>query len=55
MGGKLIWDKLDGKKASTVYTYIDGLNFNNKSNYPKLMNDTINNVLLLKEAFAPYI
>lgn len=55
IGHGLCWDRLDGKKASYVYTFIDGLDFNNKDNYESLMADVIEKVLLFKNAFKPYI
>lgn len=52
---ELIWDRLDDKKASIICTYIDGLDFNNKNNYPELMNAIIDTVISLKDAFTPYL
>ena len=55
IGEALDWDKLDGKKASVICTNIPGLDFNNQSNYAKLMNETIDKVLAFKKAFTFYI
>lgn len=49
------WDRLDGKKASRIYTYIKGLDFENQSNYKDLMNQIIDYVILFKKAFKKYI
>ena len=53
IGHSISWDKLDDKKAA--YTFIEGLDFNNQNNYDKLMNSSINEVLLFRKAFKPYI
>lgn len=55
IGIKLEWDRLDEKKASRIYTYIDGLDFNNTSNYNDLMKKTVEVVLLLKKTFSQYV
>ena len=54
-GRQLNWDRLDGKKASTICTYIPGLNFNKKENYPDLMNKIIDLAITLRSAFTPFI
>lgn len=37
LGYLISWDKLEGKKAACAYTFIEGLDFNNKDNYDSLM------------------
>ena len=54
-GFELEWDRLDNKKAAFACTYIKGLNFNKTENYPELMNEAINTVLIMKKAFLPYL
>lgn len=54
-GFKLIWDRLDDKKASTICTYIPNLDFDNKENYPELINKSIDLVLILRNAFVQYL
>ena len=54
-GATLTWNRLDNKKASTICTYIDGLDFNNKENYHELMDNIITTVISLKNAFTPYL
>ncbi len=54
-GRTLTWDRLEGKKASVVCTYIPGLNFSKQDNYRELMNQSIDLVVTLREAFVPYI
>ncbi|MBR3017052.1 MAG: DUF4268 domain-containing protein [Clostridia bacterium] len=55
VGMDLDWDRLEGKKASVVSIDIPGLNFGKQDNYPELMDEIIDKVLLLKKAFKPYI
>ena len=54
-GLQLVWDRLDGKKAATICTYIPGLNFNKQENYPDLMNKIIDLVVALRSAFTPFM
>lgn len=54
-GFKLTWDKLDGKKAAFACTYIQGLDFDDQSNYPELMNKAIDLTLILRKAFVPFV
>lgn len=49
------WERLDNKKASLVCTYINGLDFNNQTNYPELMQKSIEKVLMFKRVFMPYL
>ncbi len=51
----LCWDRLDNRKASLIYTYIDGLDFNNQDNYKDLMTTIIDYTICLKKVFAPYL
>ena len=55
LGFALDWDRLEGKKASVISTDIPGLNFGKQDNYPELMDEIIDKVLLFKKAFTPYI
>ena len=52
---ELIWDRLDDKKASSIHTFIDGLDFNDKNNYHDLMNKSIDTVVDMRKAFKPYL
>ena len=54
-GFKLVWDRLDNKKASLACTYIQGLDFDNPDNYPELMNKAIDLVLTLRKAFVSFL
>lgn len=52
---QLNWQRIDNKKASCICTYIDGLDFDNQSNYDELMNKTINKVIEFRKVFKDYI
>lgn len=52
---KFEWDRLDDKKASVICKYIDGLDFDNQSNYKDLMNKVIDEIVVLKNVFSKYI
>lgn len=51
----LSWYRLDDKKASSVCTYIPGLDFKAQQNYPQLMNKIIDLVIKMRNAFKPYL
>ena len=55
LGMKLHWDRLDNKKASRIKYYIDGLNFDDHSNYPQLMNATIDSAVAMRDVFKKYL
>lgn len=55
MGIELDWRRLDGKKASRIMQSIPGLNFENHSNYPELMNEIIKRVIHMRKVFKKYI
>lgn len=54
-GRRYEWDRLEGKKASIICTYISGLNYNEQDNYPELMNRIIDLVVSMRAAFTPFI
>ena len=49
------WDRLDNKKASRIKYYIDGLNFEDHSNYDALMDEIIEKCVRMKKVFRDYI
>lgn len=51
----LIWERLDGKKASRIKYKIDGLDFDNHENYTQLMNEIIDKVILFKNVFPQFL
>lgn len=55
LGYELIWDRLDGKKASRIKYRIDGLNFDDHSNYDALMNQTIDVAVKMRDTFKKYM
>ena len=55
LGFTLTWDKLEGKKASRIKHNIDGLNFDDHSNYPELMNEAIDAAVAMRDTFKNYI
>ena len=55
LGYLISWDKLEGKKAACAYTFIEGLDFNNKDNYDSLMITIIKKVEQFRDSFKPYI
>ena len=55
IGFHLIWDRLDGKKAARIKSKIPGLNFDDKSNYPELMDKAIDRAVLIRDVFKLYI
>ncbi len=55
LGFPLEWDRLDTKKAARVKHYINGLNFENQSNYNALMNTTIDVAVNMRDVFKKHI
>ncbi|MDY2841839.1 MAG: DUF4268 domain-containing protein [Candidatus Borkfalkiaceae bacterium] len=51
----LFWDRLEMKKASLACSYIEGLDFEDTSNYNELMAQIVKNVIELKNAFKKYL
>lgn len=45
---KLEWLRLDNKKACRILTYINGLDFDDHSNYPELVNKSLNLEMYLR-------
>ena len=55
VGYELEWQRLDNKKASTIYSCIPGLDFNKQDNYPQLMEEIVNRVVAFRKAAKLYI
>ena len=49
------WARLSEKKASRIKYYIDGLDFNNHTNYPDLMNRVIDVAIKMRQVFKKYV
>lgn len=46
---------LDDKKASRIKTSIEGLDFDDHSNYKELMEKTVDRAVLLRDTFKKYL
>ena len=55
LGFKLLWEPLENKKASRISCRIEGLDFNDQSNYDALMNESIEKLIAFRKAFMPYL
>lgn len=55
LGFDLEWKRMDTKKSSKAVHYINGLDFNNKANYPSLMQEIIEKTSCLRATFSRYI
>lgn len=55
LGFGLAWNRMNGKKASTISTSIQGLNFKLQDNYPQLMNEIIDLVVKMKQVFPRFM
>ena len=51
LGFPVVWDRLDNKKASRIKYTIDGLNFDDHSNYETLMNTSIDAAVKMRDVF----
>ena len=52
---KLIWDRLDNKKASRIKYHIEGLDFDNHENYDYLINTAIDTIIKMRKVFKEYV
>lgn len=55
LGFEMKWLRLNERKASRILTHIEGLNFNNHSNYQELMDEVIDKVLTIRSVFKTYL
>lgn len=55
LGIPVIWDRRDNEKASTIKHTIDGLNFDDHSNYEALMNASIVAAVKMRDVFKQYL
>lgn len=55
LGFTLEWERLDNNKSSKVSYYIYGLNFEDHSNYPDLMGEIVDKVVMMRDIFKEYI
>ena len=54
LGYELTWDRKDDK-SSSICTYIDGLDYDNKSNYQNLMEQIITKTCKIRDVFSDLI
>lgn len=54
-GSELVWDRLDGKKASRIKHYIPGLDFDDHSNYNELIDQAIDCTVRMRDVFKKYL
>lgn len=55
IGFSFDWQRLDNKKASRILHKISGLDFDDHSNYPALMNTIIDKIIIMKKVFVKHI
>lgn len=55
LGFEMDWQRLDDKKASRIKYAIQGLDFDDHSNYLELMNKIIDKVVIMRKVFKEYI
>ena len=55
IGMPLEWLRLEGKKASRVITFIDGLDFDDHSGYEELMGEICDTIVKMRPVFSKYI
>ncbi len=55
LGFNMDWLRRDTKKTSRIIYYINGLDFDDHSNYKELMKDIIDKVVIIKKVFKKYI
>lgn len=55
LGFSLHWYRLDQAKACAISAHIPGFDFEDKSNYPELMNEAIDKVIAMRDTIIPYI
>lgn len=55
LGFKLDWQRLDNRLASRIKYKINGLNFNDHSNYDELIDRTIDAAIKMRDVFKKYI
>ena len=55
LGLNLDWQRLNDKKTSRIMHRIEGLNFDDHSNYDELMNETIDKAQIFARVFRKYV
>ena len=55
LGFILDWQRLDGKKASRIIVEINGLSFDDHSNYNELMEESIEKAVKMRDVLSKYV
>lgn len=55
LGFDMTWDRLNNKKASRIKYYIQGLNFDDHSNYENLMRQAIDTAVKMRDVFKKHL
>lgn len=55
LGFKLEWKSLEDNNVSDIIYYIQGLNWDDHSNYEELMNEIIDKTIIMRDVFKKYI
>lgn len=55
LGFELSWLRMDDKKASRIKYTIQGLDFDEQSNYPRLIDEIIDKIVRMRDVFCLYL
>lgn len=55
LGFEMVWNRAEHKKSSQIIYVIDGLDFDDHSNYKELMNEVIDKTIVIRDVFKKYI
>jgi hypothetical protein len=55
VGEKLVWSKLENRKASRIFTTIENFSIDKTEDYEKYANNIIDKLVVLRNAFKSYI
>lgn len=55
LGVSLVWDRLEGNRASVIRFPINGKSLDNKAEWPELQNSLIDNTIKIETVFRPLI
>lgn len=55
LGFSMTWERINDKKASRIKYFIPGLDFDRQDNYPMLMQEIIDKVIVIREVFRGYL
>ncbi len=55
LGFSMTWERINDKKASRIKFFIPGLDFDRQDNYPMLMQEIIDKVIVIRDVFRGYL